>query len=68
MSARESVEEFLARGGAIRQADPGRATNHDPHFGKAVARIKRAADPDWKPKKRKRSRRRKGVPANIARA
>jgi hypothetical protein len=51
---RETIEDFLARGGAVASVDPAAATNHDPHFGKRVAQIRRAADPRWKPKKHRR--------------
>jgi len=36
---------------------PGKATNHDPHFGKRIAQIRREADPTWEPKKKRRKRR-----------
>lgn len=37
---------------------PGKATNHDPHFGKRIAQIRRERDPEWQPKKKRRKCRR----------
>ena len=48
---RESVEEFLARGGKVQHAEPRKATNFGLQFGKKIADLRRAADPRWKSKK-----------------
>lgn len=55
---RETLEDFLARGGAVAKVDPARSTNHDPNFGKRLAQLRRAADPNWQPKKHRRKKNR----------